>query len=522
MHSRGRFRGPVSFLWVLISAAVCQTVGFNPSVFDILLHYTMQTSVRSVSKRFSRLFLQKRPGLFFLTLFLLVPVYVLHAADATSADVAARRAALEAELQQIEQEINAQQDLLQSKQRERVSLERDVAILSAQIDKAKLDIRARDLTIQKLSGDISDKQSAIGGLNSKLDREKDSLAQLIRKTNEIDDYSLAEMLLGSDTVTSFFQDLDSFQSLKGALQDSFVYIADTKAVTEDAKTALEQKKSEQVSLRTLQVLQKQKIEDQEKEKQRIVTQTKGVEATYQKLISAKQLSAAQIRAELFTLRDSAAIPFGQAVDLAVFAGKQTGVRPALILAVLKQETRLGEYIGTGTWTVDMHPTRDRPLFQVITATLGLDPNRMPVSKQPSYGWGGAMGPAQFIPSTWACYGGYINTKTGDCSNASRSLSWDAFWAGPWIYNADTDRLRKLAGKSSPSSPWDNQDAFMASALLLKDNGADRGTFDAERLAALRYFAGWGNASKPAYAFYGDSVMEFAGEFQQQMDILSRS
>ena len=60
---------------------------------------------------------------------------------------------------------------------------------------------------------------------------------------------------------------------------------------------------------------------------------------------------------------------------------------------------------------------------------------------------------------------------------------------------------------------------MATALLMSDNGADKKTRAAERLAALRYFAGWNNAEKSAYAFYGDAVMEFADFFQKQIDIL---
>jgi hypothetical protein len=99
------------------------------------------------------------------------------------------------------------------------------------------------------------------------------------------------------------------------------------------------------------------------------------------------------------------------------------------------------------------------------------------------------------------------------------MSWDAFWAGPWEYKASADRLRTIRGKQSPSNPWDNQDAFMGAAVLMKDNGADGGTLYAERLAALRYFAGWSNASNPAYAFYGDSVMQHAAYYQKQMDTL---
>jgi hypothetical protein len=56
---------------------------------------------------------------------------------------------------------------------------------------------------------------------------------------------------------------------------------------------------------------------------------------------------------------------------------------------------------------------------------------------------------------------------------------------------------------------------------MSDNGADNGTRAAERLAALRYLAGWKNATKPAYAFYGDDVMEFADKYQKEIDILER-
>ena len=59
----------------------------------------------------------------------------------------------------------------------------------------------------------------------------------------------------------------------------------------------------------------------------------------------------------------------------------------------------------------------------------------------------------------------------------------------------------------------------ATAILMMNNGADAQTAGAERLAALRYLAGWKNAKKSAYAFYGDDVMELAAKFQSQIAIL---
>ena len=161
------------------------------------------------------------------------------------------------------------------------------------------------------------------------------------------------------------------------------------------------------------------------------------------------------------------------------------MRPAVILGILREESNLGENVGTGNWKVDMHPTRDQPVFGELMKELGLNPDTMPVSKKPSYGWGGAMGPAQFIPSTWVLY---------------------------------KDRIARISGENPPS-PWTPRTAIFASALLMADNGADAGTRAAERLAALRYFAGWANARKAAYAFYGDDVMSFADRYQKDIDIL---
>jgi len=400
-------------------------------------------------------------------------------------DVADRRAALEAELAQLEREIAGQSALLDGKQRERVTLERDIAILTAKIDKARLELRARDVSIQKIGTEIVGKEKVIGGLNDKLSREKESLAQLIRKTNEIDDFSIVEIVLANENISDFFSDLDSFDAIKRSLNESFNEIEDTKEYTFEQKGLLENKRSEEQELRRLQELQKRKIEDQEDEKQDILYVTKGQEDAYQEIINSKQKSAAEIRATLFALRGSTAIPFERALNYANEVSDVSGVRPALILGVIAEESNLGENVGTGNWLEDMHPTRDRPVFKEITKRLGLDPDLMPVSRKPWYGWGGAMGPAQFIPSTWILY---------------------------------EDRIGRATGQVPPN-PWDPRTAFMASALLLSDNGADRGGYYNERLAALRYFAGWKNAEKASYAFYGDEVMELAEKYQGLIDIL---
>ncbi len=414
-----------------------------------------------------------------------------------------RRVRLEGELAQIEAQIVKQQELLDGKQVERQSLERDVSILDTQIRKAQLGIQARNIEVQRLGSQIAEKQIVVNELTDRSRKQRESLAQLIRKTNEIDNYSLVEIVLGTSTLSGFFEDFENYQFIKSSLQDSLHDLADIKSLTLEQKLSLEEKQQTTLELKTAQESQKKEVEKRERERAKILAATRGEEAAYQALLRSQQKSAAEIRTQLFALRDSGSIPFQEALRLAEFAAAKTGVRPAVLLGVLTQETSLGENLGViGRWKTDMHPTRDQPIFKAIAAAIGFNPDAVPVSARPGYGWGGAMGPAQFIPSTWVSYGGFVSDGVGG-----------------WTYDKSRDRIRQLTGKASPSNPYDNQDAFMASALLMSDNGASARTYAAERMAALRYFAGWGNASNPAYAFYGDGVMGHATRYQSEIDIL---
>ncbi len=439
-------------------------------------------------------------------------------AQSAAQAVDARQQQLQDQLSSIESQIAAQQQLLDVAQNQHQTLQTQIDAFDAEIKKTQLQIQAINLTITQLNGNIDTHNQTLSQLSAQLDAEKESLAQIMRQTQMLDNYSVVSVALGSQDVSGFFSDLDAFTSIKSSLADSFSQIQTTSSSTEAEKEALQSRLAEQEQLRTVAQLAKQQVQSQESEKRQLLTQTKGVEANYQKVIASNQKTAAQIRSELFMLRDTAAIPFGTALTYAEAAEKATGTRAAVTLGVLKQETNLGENLGTGTWRVDMAPNRDQPVFIYITQTLGLDPDKMPVSKKPWYGWGGAMGPGQFIPSTWVCYGGFVNAQTGTCSPPSGAgLS---FWQGPWKYVASKDRVRTLLGASAPSNPWSAQVAIMATAMLMADNGAGTQTPAAERLAALRYFAGWTHANNPAYSFYGDGVMEFASQFQADINQLN--
>jgi len=420
-------------------------------------------------------------------------------AQTAPADTVAYRAKLEGDLAVLEQEIAAQQTILTNKQREGVSLERDIAILTAQIAKSKLSIRARNISIDGLVSDIGVKGRTIVKYSAKIDREHDSLAALLRRTDELDTYSIAEVALSGKPLSEFFGDLDAFQYVEDAIDVSLHEVGVAKKTTEEEKVALEERKAKEMDLRHQQELEKKFLDSKEAEKVQILKVTKGQEKEYQKVLKDKQSRAATIRAALFALRDSGEIQFGQALDYANAVSKKTGVRPAFLLAIFMQESGFGKNQGscylkdrnTGAGTSFrtgniiqrvMKPDRDVSPFFTITGNVGRDPFNTLVSCPQEVGYGGAMGAAQFIPSTWVLYEKLITRALG----------------------------------ISVADPWNPRDAFMAAGFLLKDNGAKSGSYSAERDAACRYFSG-SKCSLSSWAkTYGDQVMKKADTIQTTM------
>lgn len=340
------------------------------------------------------------------------------------------------------------------------------------------------MSISKLVDAIDARSNLISALLTKIDQEKASLAELLRRVNEMDSTSLIEVVLGYENLSDFFADSDNFESIQKAVQLSFDEIIQTKTNAEEEREDLRNKKSEEMELRSLQALEKKRKEEAETEKKDILKITKGKEKEYQELLSQRQKDAATIRSQLFILRGSPAIPFGKALEYAASVSKITGIRPAFLLGVIAEESNLGANIGTGNWKTELANSRctnQRNAFVALTASLGLDPDLMPISKKAWYGYcGGAMGPAQFMPATWLLY---------------------------------NDRIARITGHN-PASPWDAFDAFAGAALLLKDNGAVSGNYTSEQNAALKYLAG-ANWKKSAYSFYGDDVMALAQKYRSK-------
>jgi membrane-bound lytic murein transglycosylase B len=410
-----------------------------------------------------------------------------------------RQARLTADLAACEKEQQEAQNTLNQAQAQSSSLQRDISVLDAQIKVAQLNIQAKNLLIATLGKNISDKQQTIVYLGSKIDQGKETFAELMRKTNELDARSLPVIVLLNTNLTDALMDFDTFGSLETSLQNTAQDLTSKQVQTQTEKDKLTQKQNQELDARAAIEEDKKNIQVAEANKKTLLKTSKSNEQTYASILAQKQAKAASIRSALFSLAGAKAIPFAQALQYATVAANKTGIRPAFLLAILTQESALGANVGTcyvtdmntgsgisvknNTYvTKVMNPTRDTGPFQDITRALGLDPYKTVVSCPQSVGWGGAMGPAQFIPSTWTLFQSRIASALNETS----------------------------------VNPWNPQDAFMASAIYLTDLGAINGSYTGEKNAACKYYSGKKCTASSLVNSYGLQVLAKASDIQINM------
>ena len=389
--------------------------------------------------------------------------------------------------------------------KEKKTLQNEISVLKKKIQSLDYQIYEGNVMIKDLSLQIKDTFSSIDKINLKIEDSKDQLSDILRTIYEEERKSTIEIFLEGN-LSDFFDNLVYLERLNTKLGELLENTEDLKSYLEGQKQQMDDEKKELEGVVKIQTVQKQAQEKNKKEQEYFLKLT---EAEYQKYLKEKaetEKRAAEIRSRIFELLGVPKAPtFGEAYEIAKYVQELTNIRPALLLAVLTQESNIGKNVGqcylkntqTGEGiyvksgdkaTKTMNPTTQVPYFleliQVLndTKNLARDAFETPVScvmyyqGQP-YGWGGAMGPGQFMPATWVKYG--VGKK-----------------------------VENITGKVA--DPWDIKDAFLATAIYLKDLGGTKN----ELSAVMHYFSGssWSKWEE----FYGKSVLNIAKGYEEDI------
>jgi membrane-bound lytic murein transglycosylase B len=410
---------------------------------------------------------------------------------ASSTDSTAARTQLESQLAQLETQIDQYQGQISSYATQGKTLNDQISILNDKIASLSLQIEATNLTAQQLNSNISEAQSQIAALQTAVTTKKTAMEVLMRDLYQNDQVSLVQAFLQNPQISDVWNDTENITLAESSLRMTAQQVAGLQSQLQNEEQQFEASESDAASVAAYQAAQAQEVASTKTQEAQLLAATQGQESKYQALLAQTQMSAAQIRNQIFQLLGGGQLSFEDAYQYAEVASNATGIDPAFILAILDRESALGQNLGQCNYQTAMSPS-DQPLFLAITQSLALDPSEMLVSCPNADGmYGGAMGPAQFVPSTWDSYSSAVAEIT----------------------------------KDNPPSPWNDTDAFVATALYVKDNMAGCQTLYSaalgqERCTAAKYYAGgdW----KSYLWTYGEAVVERAQSFESDIQTITNS
>ena len=353
-----------------------------------------------------------------------------------------------------------------------------LARISKQLQTSELQLEQTLLSISVTGSDITKTAEDISQVHQDIANQRELLRNSMRSLYQHENASLMNIIFNTDNLGTILNEQKQYQILQEKVLNLIENLHQKQLELTEQKEQLLNHKDKQEKLRKLQINQQDDLSNQRVNKKDFLTLKQLEKASYQNKITDAKQTRTEIEQQIFKLKSvDLEISINDAFSAARFASNLTGVRPALLLAVLKVETNVGEWVGSGTFPDDMHPG-SRDAFIRLTEKLGLDPYKTPISRRPaSYkGWGGAMGPGQFMPATW---------------------------------EGIEARVSAMMKKPQPN-PYELVDALVGTSIMLADRGAtDR---QKEFEAVNRYIAG---PNWLYHTWYGKRVLAVAKEYEAE-------
>lgn len=386
-----------------------------------------------------------------------------------------------AEIKRLETRIADQKQDIAEREAKEFNYDNYLARLQVQIaaNTDEQSVMKEQVELTKL--EITDKEGAIKQEESSLRYHQEVLASYLRELNRFDRTNKMLQLFDTKSFSDFYRQLNFTEILNDKAAQATAEIKSSRNDLELDRDVLVNKRLEQESALALLKVYSEEATRAQAEYQTMKSRNASEIKSLSDVMSSTANQRNKLQQELFAMTsEGQSIKFAEAAKYARYASEKTGIRPELIMSIVKQETDFGNNVGTGTYKSDMNPNQWDD-FAKVCLSLKRSPENTPVSARPkSYsGWGGAMGIAQFLPGTWLGIADEVSVITGH----------------------------------KPADPWNPTDAFMAVGVKFQKMGASKTDRNSEWEAAGRYFAG-GNFRK--FPWYGDNVMNRADVYAEQL------
>lgn len=388
----------------------------------------------------------------------------------------------EESIEEIKDDLEEVEEKLEKQEEKKTSIAEELKKIEENIDQIKQVLVKTEQKLTQYDEEINLANKRILEIEKRILKKKENLADYLRVFRQVEKEKILVLMNVQEDIGGYLRLLEDYEKIQSKIKMQLGEIDSEKKQEEAEREIVSNKREDQQKVYWMQNDQKGDLEFEEKKKQLYLNKT-------QKDINLLLEERSELKKQLNALQSlGKAIDLDEAIEIAKKVSQKTKVRTAFLLGVLRVESNMGQNVGGGTYKTDMNPDL-HDTFKDICKELGLDPKKMPVSRRVCYnknakdgcgGWGGAMGPAQFMPSTWLGY---------------------------------KDRVAKMTG-NNPPNPWNLEDALTAMGIKLASvPGVTSGKESAEKKAAAMYLAG---SAWESYFWYGDRVLYYADGFEKFM------
>lgn len=352
--------------------------------------------------------------------------------------------------------------------------QRTLETINQGVYQLNLEIANLNITINKLEQEIQEKEKKIKELDERLEDYKTTLSLIIRQIYEYDSFTPLEIFFGHSTISEFTQKIGELEKLENGLKNTIEEIKVAKQTLESQRNQLQEKKDQHIEAKKMLDINRKSLLIRRTEQDYLLKKLAQAKTPLESEIVRIEAKLIELRAAMEKIKSylikwtlTGNITWSSIFSAVNSASLVTGVRPALLLAVLQRESTFGQGLGipgrSQEYCVESwggNP-REYEALKTICARFGYDPDNVPMSRRC------AIGPSQFLPTTWFGYEKIC----------------------PGIYN-----------------PWNLNHAVLATGCYLKRNGATSGNEQGALFAYNR--ATW----------YANQVLDIASTWQEVIDV----
>ncbi|MCX6757990.1 MAG: peptidoglycan DD-metalloendopeptidase family protein [Candidatus Nomurabacteria bacterium] len=216
---------------------------------------------------------------------IITPIYFLHAQSAEEINQKISQRNLD--IDYLEKEIAQYQNQLDDIGKQKNSLNSSLKELDINSKKLNANIKVTERKIENKNSEIKDLGLQINEKVNTIDNNKNAIALEIKQTNEFENNTILESILSKNKISNIWKDIDTMSTVQNQIREKIIEIKNIKTKLENTKNITEKARSELISLKSDLADQKKIVDQNTKDKKKLLAQTKNNEASYQKLLKDK-------------------------------------------------------------------------------------------------------------------------------------------------------------------------------------------------------------------------------------------